>query len=102
MSAAQSLHLAAEFQVAADPLVVEDEKAVDDGEGLANSFEHPVRIHVKVRSVPHGKNYHFHSNHCRPHVLLDSKAFEIGLPGKESSACLLGKILLRVELRPIR
>ena len=48
MPPAQSLHLAAQFEVTADSGIIQHAEAVDDGEGAAGPLDHLLRVEIAV------------------------------------------------------
>src|SRR5262245_38632274 len=54
--ASEALHFAAELEVAADPVVVEDPEAVDHRQGPARHRHHGVGIEGEVRLVRDGED----------------------------------------------
>ena len=57
MAAAEALHLAAEFEIAADLRVVQDAEAVDDGDGAAGHFDDLVGIELQIGLVADGQDH---------------------------------------------
>lgn len=53
----QALYLAAQLEIAAYLLVVQQGEAVDDRHGAAAGLHHPIRLQLKVLMVPHAKHH---------------------------------------------
>jgi hypothetical protein len=70
VAAAETLHLAAEFEVAFDLFVVEDAKADDDGDGSVGHGDHCIRFEGKVGLVADGQDGGVHALVCGAQIIF--------------------------------
>ena len=60
MTSPQTFHFAAELEIAADLVVIQDAETIDDGGRFADQFDYIVRIKIHVMAVAHRQNDGIH------------------------------------------
>src|SRR5262245_36185193 len=103
VTAAHSLDLAAQLEIAANAIVVEDAEAIDDRAGLAHGPDDLVGIEREVRRMAHGEHERVGSLHRLREVGLDAHVRELPLTVEETRLALARPRVagLRLELPPV-
>ena len=103
MTAAEALHLAAELEVAADGIVIEDAEAVDNRDGAAAHLDYSVGGEFHVGLVAHREDDRVGVFQGRGDVLLDAQLGQAFLIAEESRPRVAGGgvALLFFQLPPV-